>query len=1264
MRLQLLELSGFKSFPNRSEIAFDHGVTAIVGPNGCGKSNLVDAITWVLGEQSAKSLRGERMDDVIFGGSDGRRPTAAAEVKLLLKDVYVDVTNGPGSNGHGPNGHGANGSHASAEEASERVGDAVLATVPGEPAEEFVEEVLRRPVPRDVELARRLYRSGESEYLIDGRISRLRDVQDLLMSAGIGVKGYAVIEQGKIGQILSARPNERRQLIEEAAGVTKFKSRRHAAELKLDAAQQNLSRVDDIIYEIEKQRGALKRQSAKARRFERLRDELRRWEKVLFVRRHRALTASLESILTELSAGRSVESGAQARVQAIETSLERLREALAASEAVAGTAREDAHACELDVRRHQQQIEFDRQQVEVLAQTVTDLTSEHRTLTARREPQQQALFDRREAVQQADRDRDDAHRALEASEEAYASAARDVERLDAEVEASRAEVQAAANSTTALQHVMEHASAGYTRLNEDLSRLDRETEDLRVECGRASAEHARAEAELRLADEALARLRTAIGGRRAELTEAQGARDVLGQEVRALEQRVTATRARLGSLQELSAARAGYGDAARFLLAETDAVEHLGSVADHLDVDRAYEQAVEGALGDLLEYIVVPTHADAARALAQVRARGAGRCGFVVLESPSPSTAHATPAAPPDGVRLLTDLIRVGGAHGEPIRRALGHVWLADSFVAAAALARSTGATVVTPAGELFRGAHLVQGIGKAAGRGILSTKGEIRDLDQRLALEDRAAADAERSWKALEGRIAETEVVLATLTSDLHEQEKLIVSAGLHATRATEELERLARRQKLVETDRHRAAEARQDLQTRQDEAQQSITRLEGEQQAAFERFRASQRALLEARASTAALGRAAADAKASHARLVERSTAGNADVARIESAVEELEHRIRGRADELARTHDRVAQLERAIQETGQRLEDDRQALAHLHEVVERAEQRVLALQADCHDHGHTLRDARVALDDARSVVGHVEVNRAKAEADLAHLTETCVASLHATLDDVTADVARMEAEGDVAPDAAVISETDDDDVDVAAEAGAGAPPTEGAAARVLTAEEAVVALRDTIERLGPINMMAIEQFDELETRHSFLTDQRQDLTDSIASTSEAIKRIERTTRERFKVAFETINTYFATTFTTMFGGGRAGLVLLDESDLLETGIDIIAQPPGKRLQNVQLLSGGEKALTAIALMFAIFRYRPSPFCLLDEIDAPLDDANIGRFVEMLRGMLAHTQFILITHNRRTMEIADRLYGVTMEEPGVSKLVSVNLN
>jgi chromosome segregation protein len=496
------------------------------------------------------------------------------------------------------------------------------------------------------------------------------------------------------------------------------------------------------------------------------------------------------------------------------------------------------------------------------------------------------------------------------------------------------------------------------------------------------------------------------------------------------------------------------------------------------------------------------------------------------------------------------------------------------------------------------------------------------------------------------------------------------MVGFDLQLGAARDAAERIARKQDQIATERRTAEEEQRAQRARQEEARESIIRIEMDQRSADDNLNRAQRRLFDAREAMQAQAHRAAEAKASHAALVERAGGLQADVARLEEAAVELDARLSARGEELRRNQTRRSELQEAVAAAEVRLDQGLRSFDGLRDKVREADERSQALRGTFDDQDGRIREARRALESVRQEAAQLAVARATAESDLSHLAATCMETVQATLDEVAAEVELLEREGLLASAKAV--DDTPEPAEIEDEALEDAPPTvveESAArplqpSRTLTPDEMVADLRARIERMGAVNMMAIEQFDDLESRHAFLTAQRKDLIDSIAATGEAIRKIDKTTKERFREAFTVINQNFEHTFTTLFGGGRAGLVLLDESDQLESGIDIIAQPPGKRLQSVQLLSGGEKALTAMALMFAIFKYRPSPFCLLDEIDAPLDDANIGRFVEMLQGMQDQTQFILITHNRKTMEIADRLYGVTMEEPGVSKLISVELN
>ncbi|MBQ02432.1 MAG: chromosome segregation protein SMC [Acidobacteria bacterium] len=1260
MRLQQLEISGFKSFPERANLVFDDGVTAIVGPNGCGKSNVIDAITWVLGEQSAKSLRGERMEDVIFSGSDARKATATAEVKLHLAEVTA-ATGAVGVFEPVPSGGSGGSIHESGN------GDSATPRVRSDDAD--IDELLPL-IARDVEVGRRLYRSGESEYLIDGRVCRLRDVQDLLMDSGVGVKAYAVIEQGKIGQILGARPTERRQLLEEAAGVTKYKSRRRSAELKLEAAQQNLNRVDDIIHEVEKQRRALKRQAAKARRYRRLRDELRRWETIGFAQRYRVLRQAIESARGRLDAGRAREQAAAAQMALVEGERERVQIELAEAESGATGARDSAHARELEVERRQQQISFDTQQVETLGDTLTETAHELEDLQARQDPAQRELDAHVADAEQCGADRDAVGSTLKGKEEALAEIQQTLDGLEGDVEAARSEVNAAINAATALRHAVEHATAGQTRLADALAKLDAEADDQRVEIQTLTGARDRTVVAEHAVRDALERVRAACVERDSEFASLRAEREARGRDLRDREHQLAGLTGRLTSLRDLEATRAGYSDAARLLLSASESdIRHLGAVADHLEVEPAHERAVEACLGDLLQYVVVPSRADAEAGLAFVRSRGVGRAGFLIVEDSA--GGPQTVAVPDPGLVAVADVVRVEGEAAAAIRASLENRWLAGSFDEAAQAGCQTTAPIATPEGDVFRGAALVNGGAKGEGLGILATKREIKALEDTITADQAAVRRLIEENAELDATSGSVEADLAQLRQEQHQQEKALLGHEMQLAGFDEEAERQTRKLGVIETERRTAEEERDGLEARRTEAQASIERLEGEQRVADERFMSSQRRVLEARESIDALSRELAETKAVHAALVERASGLEAGALRLELATQELASRLERRTADQTRIRTGREALIESLATSKQQLDEDVTGLSTLQQDVREADEQVLRLRAQLETQDGEVRATRGGLEEIRAVVSELDIARVTAETDLAHLEETCRDTLQLTLDEALLEVAALERDGAIVPDAELMAtepahghgpdDDEDDDADDQDAIAQDDAPTEIDAP--VTAEDMVSTLKLKIQRLGPVNMMAIEEFDDLDERYEFLTTQRHDLVESIRATGDAIARINVTTQKRFRDAFTAINTHFQQTFSTLFGGGRAGLVLLDESDLLESGIDIIAQPPGKRLQSIQLLSGGEKALSAMALMFAIFKYKPSPFCLLDEIDAPLDEANIGRFVEMLRGMESDTQFILVTHNRRTMEIADRLYGVTMEEPGVSKLISVQL-
>jgi chromosome segregation protein len=1254
MHLNHIEISGFKSFPERAELAFDAGVTAIVGPNGCGKSNVIDAITWVLGEQSARSLRGERMEDVIFGGSDARRPTATAEVRLQLSQVTAALAmlSGDGD------------------------GTAVVLAAPGVSnagnGHEPKVEVTRADVSdndnefgngpsivRDVEVGRRLFRSGESEYLIDGQVCRLRDVQDLLMDSGVGIKAYAVIEQGKIGQILGARPMERRQLLEEAAGITKYKSRRRAAELKLEAAQQNLTRVDDIVFEVDKQRSALKRQAAKARRYRRLREELRRWEKVLFSKKSVALMKTIELTDHRLNDARVQEEKTVAELAGLENLHELSRVELAEVTQSATAARNAAHTHELAVERLQQQIEFDKQQISSLVETSTEGETELEALNARRLPLQAELSEQTETYRQCGVEREDSDERLRAAEAAYSSTQARIEGMEGDVEASRSEVFSAINAATLLRHVVDNASEARGRVESEIMKLDTEAADVATESKTIAAEKEQVSGLVGRLQEALEATRLARVAREAEFSSTRTERDSYAEQARLREYELTSISARLASLEEIVTAREGYSDAARFVLVQQGTVNHFGSVADHLELDREHELAVEAVLGDWLQYIVVKNQQDARVGMELAKKNDAGWCGFLITDELTPDTTNSQAMSIPS-LTPFAELVHVEGPAADAVRWLLRSRWFATSFEAAANASRTIDDPIVTPDATVFCGSAIVRGGGRGAGaHGILRAKGEVKELHSRMAAEQEAVRRLNEDVTRCTEEAERAEAEFKTLQIEEHVREKELLEADLKLTRCGEEAARLGQRNDVIQVERRKALEERDALDAKETEAQSAISRLEDDQRSADDRFMSAQRRLLDARELVENLSKGVTEAKATHAALAERAAALGADVKRLAEVAADLDERVSSRVEDNQRTLERRDGLQTAVIQSEYQLDSEVKQFDILCKDVRNIDEQTADLRRQLDEQEIHVQVARQNLDGAHGEVGRLEVSKATVEADYNNLSVSCQDALQMNLEQVRVDVNRLEQEGSIVANAEEVESIDDDSSTQQSKVKSAEAPKQH-----LTPEEFIAQLREKIDHLGPVNMMAIDQFDELEQRHDFLTTQRQDLLDSIRSTGEAIKRIDTTTRERFREAFVAINENLQQTFSTLFGGGRAGLALLDESDILESGIDIIAQPPGKRLQSIQLLSGGEKALTAMALMFAIFRYKPSPFCLLDEIDAPLDDANIGRFVEMLRGMQDHTQFVLVTHNRKTMEIADRLYGVTMEEPGVSKLISVKLH
>jgi chromosome segregation protein len=1198
MKLERVDISGFKSFGDKVELTFHEGVTAIVGPNGCGKSNISDAIGWVLGEQSAKSLRGQKMEDVIFNGSQSRPPLSLAEVNLRVSNVSLPA---PGSSGD----EGEN------------------------------ESRTRRSARGEVIVTRRLDRSGHSEYLIDGVVSRLRDVQELFMGTGVGATAYAIIEQGKIGLILSSKPTDRRTLIEEAAGITKYKSRRRAAELKLQAAQQNLFRVNDIVYEITRQMSSLKRQAGKARRYRRLREVLERLDKVVAVKKSRVLEARLSETRTRLTRVSDEELRRQTSLSTTENFLERARLREAVKDRELTDTREALHRHELVIERADQSVARDKKQLVELDARRGELDVEMKELDSRRGPVMERLAAREREEQDLARELEGRSADVQSQHGRLKEASLSLAEVESRIEGRRGEIVHRISKIAALNNFLQGVLANAEKVGAELVKLDEELREVESERARlvtASAESGRALAEERAKREGLTREKDAL----------ERKLESLGAELEAIERDVSqgkddlsALVARRGSLSELLAARAHFGTGARLVLTRGGerGLRILGSVADAIEVDELFERAAEAFLDAALQRVRVEDETDVAKALELLRSEeDAGRSELVV-ESLATKTngnlavvlAHLRERGMEGIVGLLSEGLRFTG---EPLAAALPDAIVVETLPQAIACYRESTAPYVSLSGEVVVPPGVVALGPGGASAGLLATRREIRELETTVAdAKARLALSSERR-RSLHGELEQDKVRMESLRDQLHSLDKTLVGLEHRASQLDEERARAERKREALQGEGARARSEKSSLgqkRTEMEGALENEEKAKADAESALDALRAQ---MTERRESVEALQARAAEEQSRLAALGERRESVRLDVERLREGVAELSSRIESCRREQAGLVDREVALRDGIRAAESELATAVSARAERIDAGRILEAEVARLRSRIESTDLALRARRRELESVRERRSAEEVVLAREESDRDHLRDDFESLHHMTLSQAASLLTPIE-----------LARDDDETQAELADA------------------------KEKLDAIGPVNPMADEEYRELETRHEFVTRQRQDLLDSIESTETAIGRIDRTSRQRFREAFEAINQEFQVTFRQLFGGGGAGLRLVDEDDVLESGIDIIAQPPGKKLQNVLLLSGGEKAMTAIALLFAIFRYRPSPFCLLDEVDAPLDDANVGRFLGMLRELRETTQFIIITHNRKSMEMADQLYGVTMSEPGISRLVSVNL-
>ena len=1203
LKLKRVELQGFKSFCDRTELRFSgEGIAAIVGPNGCGKSNISDAISWVLGEQSAKSLRGTRMEDVIFAGTRDRKPLGMAYVTMTLVDPDVLQPHPPHK---------------------------LQPVEDGQPKK-----------TGEVTITRRLFRSGESEYLIDGRMARLRDIQDLFMGTGLGPESYSIIEQGRIGQILSSKPQDRRAVIEEAAGITKFKTRKRLAEAKLEGAKQNLARVYDILEEVTRQVNSLKRQASKTRRYAELKAELETRLRLVLSGKYRWLERDAAKTAIDLNLATAELKALAEQVAEREKEHERRQEACYQIEHELTAERQRLSDLNVEATRTRERLESQVRESGAMEQRIAQAEKESQELGLRLDALDQEI-----ALHQKN---------VTLFEEQIARTRGRMQEINLQRESLQAKVRerekAIETGRQVILRLLGEASTlknQLAQIEEYLAGIERETARSQREEQVASTEIERLETARKQLSEILAQrqleLETVTGERRRteeELADRRRGAVELRREIDGLKNEVSQIQARKESLEQVLAHRTYTTESVKRLFASfekgnAEGVKPLGVLADYVEVDAQFEKPTEEFLHEELEYVVVESWAQAERGLDFIRSEKDGRATFLVHPEPNghPQPHLPEPAIGPEtgiAARLSESLRLTNGFKDRAIDLLprLSLCFLAEDRQSAQRLSVSyPHLYFLMPDGVCYHG-HTVTG-GKKSGIGPLAMKREARELAAALQKQRELLAAQTERMEAFNQQIAALEADLERLRSLQqarekdrvaldHDMRKLgddLARAGSRLSVARLELERLRR-------DSEKSTEQREKNRAAVEEKEQSRKQRE-------EALEAERQELEKLEGQSAAIGEDHAATRAELAGLEERHRGEKSAMGRLEQQFRETSARRNAIAPEIERLGEMRSRL------LANNIELDRKATELAGEInaLEARVNEMAAQDASMRERlragEEDLKTLRAAVDEQRERRSQTEVELVRKQAELKYLDETSRKELNCP-------VVELASADDPVPDGDAIAE----------------------------AEQACNEVRNRIEALGPVNQAAMEEFQEAQQRHDFLSAQRQDLIDSIRDTEKAIQEIDLVSRQKFAEAFEAINSNFREAFQTLFGGGTGEMRLTDLENLADSGIDIICSPPGKRLQNVLLLSGGEKALAAVALLMAIFRYQPSPFCVMDEVDAPLDESNIGRLTKLLKEMSSQTQFVVITHSKRTMEAAQALYGVTMQEPGVSRLVSVRFH
>jgi chromosome segregation protein len=1166
MRIERIELTGFKSFSERTTFNFHQGITCIIGPNGCGKSNVVDAFRWVLGEQSAKTLRGEKMEEVIFNGSASKKPRGMAEVTMVVAGLN-DVKPSNDDNGEG-------------------VSDVASVT-------------------------RRLYRSGDSEYILNKNQCRLKDIKDLFLDTGLEVKSYSILAQEGISEILNSKPPERRILIEEVAGVMKYNFRKKEALAKLELSRTNLQRISDIITEVKKQINLLDRIAKKAERYKNLSSEMNSIELKIAKRDYHALKESFSAILSEYNTLREGESLKRAELMKIENSteikrLELLEKEKALEELQGNLQNLEREVAELEkgtaisktdrdnlkeylTKLYQQEEEFNLQRSEALAKKENlDISKEG--FLSDIERQREMLGEKTGLLRSLEEE-------LSEKEELLEGKRREIFRISEESSNLR-------NDHSRLQSSLEDLTRRETSSQKD-------AENMRKRLAEIDSSIQDTETTLRDKDNELLLLNEKKDMYIKELSTSSKKIEEIRETLSRLREELASYKSRLESLREIV-----FDRPTRDLLSEGLDLRLLESISDVFEVEAEYEKAIESALSEKVNLFILSSFNDIEIAMSSLKEKGLGRTAFI----PVHTIVDAGEIDVPGGViGRASNFVKTPEGFSGVAKALLDNIFIIKNLKEALYLI-NTGKRLfyVTIDGEVVEPSGAVIG-GEV--KGIFKRKREIKELEGIIENKETITVQLEAELTSAQKSIEKGESELKGIESRIIDGEKEISLLRLTVDNTREEKERTERKLSYLNTEVGQLIGEKELLQKLIMEKEAEVRSSEAKRGDMEKDSASLLEEITEKRTKLESYRSDVTDLRLSMASLKEKMESAFKEKEALLKKIGEIDLKKGYLFEEISSVNSRISQRETEIAEYEEQIrslitatDKLRKEISERKEVVEAENQELLRAEQE-------LKLLRREIDSLSQRVAELDISRAEHRVKLDNLSEHISQNYGSNID--TLEVEPLTSED----------------------------------------EERLVVLREKIQELGPVNLGTLEEYEELRIRYEFLSKQREDLNKSIAELEEAITKINATTRRRLREAFDTLKAKFSEVFTVFFGGGKADLVLTDEENILESGMDIIAQPPGKRLQNINLLSGGEKTLTALSLLFASFLIKPTPLCILDEADATLDESNTERFARMLQELSREIQFIIITHNRTTMSASDYLYGITTEEAGVSKVISMQL-